>query len=133
MQFKNLKWKQSMIKVINNMWSLVKMSVILLIMVIIIKFIGTEQLLKAAGVLLGFYTGFKLIDLLFIYLKTKINGVEEVKQKSVKKSTNQEINPEIIYIEGLIDKLKNKVKKTVKDKNNLDLLNIKLKQLKNIS
>lgn len=121
-----------MIKVINNMWSLVKMSVVLLIMVITMKFVGTEQLLKAAGVLLGFYTGFKLVDLLFMYLKTKIKGVEVVKEKTVNKVVKEKINPEIKYIEGLIDELKNKVKKTVQDKNNLDLLNIKLKQLKNV-
>ena len=44
----------------------------------------------------------------------------------------EEINPEVKYIEGLINEIKKKTKKTIKDKNTLDLLGIKLKQLRNV-
>ncbi len=50
--------------------------------------------------------------------------------KTVK--VTEEINPEVKYIEGLINEIKKKTKKTIKDKNTLDLLGIKLKQLKNV-
>jgi hypothetical protein len=121
-----------MIKVLNNMWSLVKMSVVLLIMVITMKYVGTEQLLKAAGILLGFYTSFRLVDLLFMYLKSKIKGLEVDNETKPNKPEEDKVNPEILYVEGLINEIKKKAKKSVKDKNTLDLLGIKLKQLKNI-
>lgn len=119
-----------MVKVINNLWSIIKMVVVLLIMVIVIKFVGVTDLLKAASICLGLYVAVKLVDLGSDYLRMKMGKPVEVKE--TKKVKEDEINPEITYIEGLINEIKKKARKTVKDKNTLDLLNIKLKQLKNV-
>ena len=75
-----------------------------------------------------FYFLYKVIDLLSVFFKNKINGLKV--DKTVK--VTEEINPEVKYIEGLINEIKKKTKKTIKDKNTLDLLGIKLKQLKNV-
>ena len=82
---------------------------------------------------LGFYLTYKLIDLGYLYLKNKINGFKSIETKDSKTvDVKEEINPEIKYIEGLINEIKKKTKKSVKDKNTLDLLGIKLKQLKRV-
>ena len=112
-----------MVKIINNLWSMIKMVLILIFMLI-----GTDKLVDVGLICLGFYFSYKLIDLLSVYLKNKINGFKV--DKTVK--VVEEINPEVKYIEGLINEIKKKAKKTIKDKNTLDLLGIKLKQLKNV-
>tara|TARA_B100000497_G_C7350378_1_gene228786 strand:+ start:207 stop:560 length:354 start_codon:yes stop_codon:yes gene_type:complete len=117
-----------MVKIINNLWSMIKMVIILIFMLVGVHFVGTEKLVETGLICLGFYSSYKLIELLSVYLKNKINGVKM--DKTVK--VVEEINPEIKYIEGLINEIKKKAKKTVKDKNTLDLLGIKLKQLKNV-
>ena len=104
------------------------MVIILIFMLVGVHFVGTEKLVETGLIYLGFYFSYKLIELLSVYLKNKINGVKM--DKTVK--VVEEINPEIKYIEGLINEIKKKAKKTVKDKNTLDLLGIKLKQLKNV-
>lgn len=118
-----------MIKVINNLWSIIKMVTVLLIMVIVIKFVGMSELLQASAICLGLYVAVKAVDLSVEYLRMKMGKPVEVEKPKQKKD---EINPEIVYVENLIDEIKKKVKKTTKDKNTLDLLNIKLKQLKNV-
>jgi len=129
MQFKNLKWKQSMNKVINNIWSIIKLGIVLLVIIMVMSFVETSKVIETSSILLGFYLGYKGIDLLYLYSKNRILGnKKETNDTKVK----EEINPEIKYVEGLISEISNKVKKTVKDKNTLDLLNIKLKQLKNV-
>lgn len=120
-----------MIKIINNLWTMIKMMVIFLIMLITIKFVGTEKLVETGLILFGFYTGIKIVDLLTMYLKSKIKGVKDIVTKKNEK-VKDEVNPEVKYIEGLIDEISKKAKKTIKDKNNLDLLKVKLKQLKNV-
>ena len=117
-----------MVKIINNLWSMIKMVIILIFMLVGVHFVGTEKLVETGLICLGFYFSYKLIELLSVYLKNKINWVKM--DKTVK--VVEEINPEIKYIEGLINEIKKKAKKTVKDKNTLDLLGIKLKQLKNV-
>ncbi len=117
-----------MVKIINNLWSMIKMVIILIFMLVGVHFVGAEKLVETGLISLGFYFSYKLIELLSVYLKNKINGVKM--DKTVK--VVEEINPEIKYIEGLINEIKKKAKKTVKDKNTLDLLGIKLKQLKNV-
>ena len=117
-----------MVKIINNLWSMIKMVLILIFMLITVKFVGTDKLVDVGLICLGFYFSYKLIDLLSVYLKNKINGFKV--DKTVK--VVEEINPEVKYIEGLIGEIKKKAKKTIKDKNTLDLLGIKLKQLKNV-
>ena len=117
-----------MVKIINNLWTMVKMVLILIFMLIVVKFVGTDKLVEIGLICLGFYFSYKLIDLLSVFLKNKINGVKVGKTVEVV----EEINPEVKYIEGLINEIKKKTKKTIKDKNALDLLGIKLKQLRNV-
>ena len=107
---------------------MIKMVLVILFLLITIKFVGTEKLVEIGLICLGFYFTYKLIDLLSMYLKNKINGIKMGKGEI----TKEVINPELIYIEGLIDEIKKKTKKTIKDKNTLDLLGIKLNQLKNV-
>jgi|TARA_R110000803_G_scaffold45238_7_gene95356 hypothetical protein len=117
-----------MIKIINNLWIMIKMILVMLFLLIIIKFVGTEKLVEIGLICLGFYLAYKLIDLLSTYLKNKINGIK----MGMSNITKEVINPEIIYIEGLINEINKKARKTIKDKNTLDLLGIKLNQLKNV-
>jgi len=119
-----------MIKLINNLWTMIKMMVIFLIMLITIKFVGTEKLVETGLILFGFYVGVKMVDVLVLYLKNKIKGIVNTEPKETK--VKEDINPEIKYVEGLIDEITKKTKKTIQDKNNLDLLKVKLKQLKNV-
>jgi len=118
-----------MIKIINNIWSIIKLSILLLVLVVVMTFVDTDKLITSGMMLLGFYVGFKGVNLLYLFVKKKIECVEDT--ETVVKEEDK-INPEIEYIEGLIKELKKKAKKTVKDKNTLDLLGIKLKQLKNV-
>ena len=119
-----------MIKLINNLWTMIKMMVIFLIMLITIKFVGIEKLVETGLILFGFYVGVKMVDVFVLYLKNKIKGF--VSDEPNKTKVKEDINPEIKYVEGLIDEITKKTKKTIKDKNNLDLLKVKLKQLKNV-
>lgn len=122
-----------MVKVINNLWSLIKMIIVLIFMLIGVHFVGTDKLVEVGLICLGFFLMYKLIDLGYLYLKRKINGFTNDKENSTQETkVKEEINPEIKYIEGLINEIKKKTKKTVKDKNTLDLLGIKLKQLRNV-
>lgn len=122
-----------MVKIINNLWSMIKMIIVLIFMLVGVHFVGTEKLVEVGLICLGFYLTYKLIDLGYLYLKNKINGfkLKETKDSKTVK-VKEEINPEIKYIEGLINDIKKKTKKSVKDKNTLDLLGIKLKQLKRV-
>ena len=122
-----------MVKIINNLWSMIKMIIVLIFMLVGVHFVGTEKLVEVGLICLGFYLTYKLIDLGYLYLKNKINGfkLKETKDSKTVK-VKEEINPEIKYIEGLIKEIKKKTKKSVKDKNTLDLLGIKLKQLKRV-
>lgn len=116
-------------KVINNIWSIIKLGIVLLVIIMVMSFVETIKVIETSSILLGFYLGYKGIDLLYLYSKNRILGnKKETNDTKVK----EEINPEIKYVEGLISEISNKVKKAVKDKNTLDLLNIKLKQLKNV-
>jgi len=121
-----------MIKVINNLWSIIKMVTVLLIMVIVIKFVGMSELLQASAICLGLYVAVKAVDLGIIYVKSKIKPDEDIYFDEENFDDEEEINPEIVYVENLINEIKSKARKTAKDKNTLDLLNIKLKQLKNV-
>lgn len=121
-----------MIKLINNLWTMIKMMVIFLIMLITIEFVGTDKLVETGLIIFGFYAGVKTVDLLVVYLKNKIQGVTKQVTKKEGKKVKEDVNPEIKYVEGLIDEISKKAKKTIKDKNNLDLLKVKLKQLKNV-
>ena len=116
-----------MVKIINNLWSMIKMVLILIFMLITVKFVGTDKLVEVGLICLGFYFSYKLIDLLSVYLKNKINGFKV--DKTVK--VVEEINPEVkLYFTWSVRLRKRR--KTIKDKNTLDLLGIKLKQLKNV-
>ena len=122
-----------MVKVINNLWSLIKMIIVLIFMLVGVHFVGTDKLVEVGLICLGFFLMYKLIDLGYLYLKRKISGFTKDKKDSTQETkVKEEINPEIKYIEGLINEIKKKTKKTVKDKNKLDLLGIKLKQLRNV-
>jgi len=122
-----------MVKIINNLWSMIKMIIVLIFMLVGVHFVGTEKLVEVGLICLGFYLTYKLIDLGYLYLKNKINGFKSKETKDSKTvKVKEEINPEIKYIEGLISDIKKKTKKSVKDKNTLDLLGIKLKQLKRV-
>ena len=122
-----------MVKVINNLWSLIKMIIVLIFMLVGVHFVGTDKLVEVGLICLGFFLMYKLIDLGYLYLKRKISGFTKDKKDSTQETkVKEEINPEIKYIEGLINEIKKKTKKTVKDKNTLDLLGIKLKQLRNV-
>jgi len=122
-----------MVKIINNLWSMIKMIIVLIFMLVGVHFVGTEKLVEVGLICLGFYLTYKLIDLGYLYLKNKINGFKTKETKDSKTvKVKEEINPEIKYIEGLINDIKKKTKKSVKDKNTLDLLGIKLKQLKRV-
>jgi len=122
-----------MVKIINNLWSMIKMIIVLIFMLVGVHFVGTEKLVEVGLICLGFYLTYKLIDLGYLYLKNKINGFKSKETKDSKTvKVKEEINPEIKYIEGLINDIKKKTKKSVKDKNTLDLLGIKLKQLKRV-
>lgn len=122
-----------MVKIINNLWSMIKMIIVLIFMLVGVHFVGSEKLVEVGLICLGFYLTYKLIDLGYLYLKNKINGFKSKETKDSKTvKVKEEINPEIKYIEGLISDIKKKTKKSVKDKNTLDLLGIKLKQLKRV-
>jgi len=122
-----------MVKIINNLWSMIKMIIVLIFMLVGVHFVGTEKLVEVGLICLGFYLTYKLIDLGYLYLRNKINGFKTKETKDSKTvKVKEEINPEIKYIEGLINDIKKKTKKSVKDKNTLDLLGIKLKQLKRV-
>jgi len=122
-----------MVKIINNLWSMIKMIIVLIFMLVGVHFVGTEKLVEVGLICLGFYLTYKLIDLGYLYLRNKINGFKSKETKDSKTvKVKEEINPEIKYIEGLISDIKKKTKKSVKDKNTLDLLGIKLKQLKRV-
>lgn len=122
-----------MVKIINNLWSMIKMVIVLIFMLVGVHFVGSEKLVEVGLICLGFYLTYKLIDLGYLYLKNKINGFKSIETKDSKTvDVKEEINPEIKYIEGLINEIKKKTKKSVKDKNTLDLLGIKLKQLKRV-
>jgi len=122
-----------MVKIINNLWSMIKMIIVLIFMLVGVHFVGSEKLVEVGLICLGFYLTYKLIDLGYLYLKNKINGFKSKETKDFKTvKVKEEINPEIKYIEGLISDIKKKTKKSVKDKNTLDLLGIKLKQLKRV-
>lgn len=52
------------------------------------------------------------------------------KDKNLLQSAKDEVDSEIQFITDLINEYKNKPNKTKKDRDNMDLLNIKLEQLK---
>ena len=78
-----------------------------------------DNLLKAAGVGAILYGVYKLGE------KNALSSMEE------KKTIEDEPKSEIDVIHEMIQEIKNKVNKTRKDRDNLELLEIKLKQLKN--
>ena len=62
-----------MIKMINNIWTMIKMMVIFLIMLITLTFVGTEKIIETGLIIGGFYVGYKMIDLLsFLPLKNSL-------------------------------------------------------------
>ena len=87
-----------MIKIINNIWSIIKLSILLLVLVMVMTFVDTDKLITSGMMLLGFYIGFKGVNLLYLLVKRKIEGVEDT--ETVVKEEDK-INPEIVYIEGL--------------------------------
>jgi hypothetical protein len=56
--------------------------------------------------------------------------MEKDKDKNLVDSVKSELDSEIEFVVGLIKDYKDKPNKTKKDRDNLDLLNIKLEQLK---
>ena len=78
-----------------------------------------DNLLKAAGVGAILYGVYKLGE------KNALSSMEE------KNTIEDEPKSEIDFIHEMIQEIKNKVNKTRKDRDNLELLEIKLKQLKN--
>ena len=78
-----------------------------------------DNLLKAAGVGAILYGVYKLGE------KNALSSMEE------KNTIEDEPKSEIDVIHEMIQEIKNKVNKTRKDRDNLELLEIKLKQLKN--
>ena len=81
-----------------------------------------DNLLKAAGVGAILYGVYKLGE------KNALNSMgESVKQGEVEEKPKTEID----IINDMIQELKSKVNKTRKDKDNIELLDIKLRQLKN--
>lgn len=81
-----------------------------------------DNLLKAAGVGAILYGVYKLGE------KNALSSMEEsVKQNEVEEKPKSEID----IINDMIQELKRKANKTRKDKDNIELLDIKLKQLKN--
>jgi len=66
-----------------------------------------------------------------LYVAYKVGeSVGKDKDKNLVQSVKDEINSEIQFITDLINEYKNKPNKTKKDRDNMDLLNIKLEQLK---
>ena len=84
-----------MVKIINNLWSMIKMVIILIFMLVGVHFVGTEKLVETGLICLGFYFSYKLIELLSVYLKNKINGVKM--DKTVKASPKPLLLPCVIY------------------------------------
>jgi Rieske Fe-S protein len=66
-----------------------------------------------------------------LYVAYKVGeSMGKDKDKNLVQSVKDEINSEIQFITDLINEYKNKPNKTKKDRDNMDLLNIKLEQLK---
>jgi len=66
-----------------------------------------------------------------IYAAYKVGeSMEKDKDKNLVDSVKSELDSEIEFVVGLIKDYKDKPNKTKKDRDNLDLLNIKLEQLK---
>lgn len=60
-----------MVKIINNLWSMIKMIIVLIFMLVGVHFVGTEKLVEVGLICLGFYLTYKLIDLGYLYLKIR--------------------------------------------------------------
>lgn len=80
-----------------------------------------DNLLKAAGVGAILYGVYKLGE------KNALSSIEQEQTPIVEDKPKTEID----VINDMIQELKQKVNKTRKDKDNIELLEIKLKQLKN--
>lgn len=78
-----------------------------------------EKLLKVALGIGAIYAAYKVGE-----------SVGKDKDKNVIDSAKSELDSEIEFITGLINDYIDKPNKTKKDRDNLDLLNIKLEQLK---
>ncbi len=66
-----------------------------------------------------------------LYVAYKVGeSMGREKEKNLLQSAKDEVDSEIQFITNLINEYKNKPNKTKKDKDNLDLLHIKLEQLK---
>lgn len=81
-----------------------------------------DNLLKAAGVGAILYGAYKLGE------KNALSSMEQEEQP-IKVEEKPKTEIDVIY--DMIQELKRKVGKTRKDKDNIELLEIKLKQLKN--
>jgi len=66
-----------------------------------------------------------------LYVAYKVGeSVGKDKDKNLLQSVKDDVDSEIEFIADLIKEYKNKPNKTKKDRDNMDLLNIKLEQLK---
>jgi hypothetical protein len=66
-----------------------------------------------------------------LYVAYKVGeSMGKDKEKNLVESAKNEVDSEIQFVTDLINDYKNKPNKTKKDKDNMDLLNIKLEQLK---
>jgi len=66
-----------------------------------------------------------------LYVAYKVGeSMGKDKEKNLVESAKNEVDSEIQFVTNLINDYKNKPNKTKKDKDNMDLLNIKLEQLK---
>lgn len=81
-----------------------------------------DNLLKAAGVGAILYGVYKLGEK---------NALSSMEQEETPNRFTSKIDEEIDGINNMIQELKRKSGKTKKDRDNIDLLEIKLKQLKN--
>lgn len=66
-----------------------------------------------------------------LYVAYKVGeSMGKDKEKNLVESAKNEVDSEIQFVTDLINDYKNKPNKTKKDRDNIDLLNIKLEQLK---
>jgi len=66
-----------------------------------------------------------------LYVAYKVGeSMGKDKEKNLVESAKNEVDSEIQFVTDLINDYKNKPNKTKKDRDNMDLLNIKLEQLK---
>jgi hypothetical protein len=116
-------------EVVSNLWAVLKMIVILTILTIVVTMMGLVQYIENnydkviifGFTLLGFYFLKKGVDYIFWKLQQPKVVVDKPSEDT-----------EVSYIKGLINEIKKKGKLTPQDKDKLDLLNIKLKQLVNV-